>query len=201
MAIELKESFQVSAPIDVVWRFMLNPENMAACMPGASLQEVVDERNFVGNIKLKVGAVTSNYKGKIYFSEVDEAAHAISMVAEGKEPSGGTVKGTIVSALSTTADGGTEVACDANIELTGRIMQVGRGMIQGVSKQLFKKFVANVTRNLDAQSEPAGAGAQGAAGAGDTPKAVVADDDSIHILPLLFKTFWAWLRGLFGRAK
>jgi len=165
-------------------------------MPGASLEEVIDERTFVGNIKLKVGAVTSNYKGRIYFSEVDEQAHAISMVAEGKEPSGGTVKGTVASTLSSAAGGGTDVACDANIELTGRIMQVGRGMIEGVSKQLFKQFVANVKRSLEVPPEQAAT----SAGATDPPPAAVINDDSIRVLPLLFKTFWAWLRGLFGRS-
>ncbi len=39
MAIEIQETFSVNAPIDVVWNFMMDPENVAACMPGASLAE------------------------------------------------------------------------------------------------------------------------------------------------------------------
>ena len=40
MAIEMKESFQVAAPIDRVWDFMMNPETVVGCMPGAALKEI-----------------------------------------------------------------------------------------------------------------------------------------------------------------
>ncbi len=208
MAIEIKETFQVSAPIDEVWRFMINPENVAACMPGASIAEILDERSFVGNIKLKVGAVTAKYKGKIAFVNLDEATHNMEMVAEGKEPGGGTVTGTIGSHLVSLPDGGTEVFCESSIELTGKIMQVGRGMIEGVSGQLFKKFANNTKKFLEAPAVPAGEGtgtaaATGAEGApGSPPVAPPVDlEDSISILPLIFKTLGAKILKLFGFGK
>ena len=40
MAIDIKETFQVQAPIDLVWRFLLDPQQVAPCMPGAELDEV-----------------------------------------------------------------------------------------------------------------------------------------------------------------
>ena len=51
MAIEIKETFVVAAPIDAVWRFMNDPQNVVSCMPGATLKEVLDERRFVGTVK------------------------------------------------------------------------------------------------------------------------------------------------------
>ena len=155
MALEIKETFRVNAPIDEVWRFMMTPENVVDCMPGASLVEVIDEKSFIGNIKLKVGAVTANYQGTISFAEVDEAGHRIEMLAEAKEKGGGTVKATIQSSMQALGAAETEVLCEANAELTGKIMQVGRGMIQGVSQQLFKKFVAKTKSRLEAPAETA----------------------------------------------
>ncbi|MBW2713009.1 MAG: SRPBCC family protein, partial [Deltaproteobacteria bacterium] len=198
--------FQVSAPIDEVWRFMTNPENVAACMPGASIAEIIDERSFVGNIKLKVGAVTAKYKGKIAFVNLDEATHNMEMVAEGKEPGGGTVTGTIGSHLVSLPDGGTEVFCESSIELTGKIMQVGRGMIEGVSAQLFKKFANNTKKFLEAPAVAVGEGKDAAAGGegapGTPPVAPPVDlEDSISILPLIFKTLWAKILKLFGFGK
>ncbi len=221
MAIEIEETFQVDAPIAKVWAFMTSPENVAACMPGASVAEILDERSFLGNIKLKVGAVTAKYQGKIAFTELDEAAHTMEMLAEGKEPGGGTVSGTITSRLKSLADGGTEVYCQSSIELTGKIMQVGRGMIQGVSQQLFKKFVTNTKKRLEVPADEAAASPATAsgAGAGETATSVPQsgpvsspvqdDDDSIAVLPLLlkalgasilnfFKGIWKAILGLFG---
>lgn len=42
MALEIKECFEVAAPIDKVWAFINDPENVVTCMPGASLKEIVD---------------------------------------------------------------------------------------------------------------------------------------------------------------
>ena len=46
MAIKIQETFQVKAPINAVWQFMMTPEKVVTCMPGAGLDEGVDERSW-----------------------------------------------------------------------------------------------------------------------------------------------------------
>ncbi len=201
MAIELRQTFQVRAPVDTVWAFMLNPENVVACMPGASLTQVVDEKSFVGAVKIKVGAVTAQYHGTITYVETDRAAGIVKMLAEGKERGGGTVRGTIVSQLSA-IDGGsaTSVETRSSIDLTGKIVQVGRGMIEGVSGQIIKMYVANVRAML----EPAAATAQSGAAADGAPPAAPpttppARQESINIVAVILRTLWERLTGFFKR--
>lgn len=201
MAIELRQTFQVRAPVDTVWAFMLNPENVVACMPGASLTQVVDEKSFVGAVKIKVGAVTAQYQGTITYVETDRAAGIVKMLAEGKERGGGTVRGTIVSQLSA-IDGGsaTSVETRSSIDLTGKIVQVGRGMIEGVSGQIIKMYVANVRAML----EPAAATAQSGAAADGAPPAAPpttppARQESINIVAVILRTLWERLTGFFKR--
>ena len=190
MAIEIKERFSVAAPVDAVWRFVMDPEQVVTCMPGAALDEVVDERSFHGSVKVKLGAVTTSYKGRVQFTEVDEQAHTVRMVAEGRETGGGTAKATVTSQLRPLPDGGTEVTADASVDLTGRIVQVGRGMIQGVSHQLFQQFAASTKERLEL---PAGA----------EPAALPAETTPISIVRVLFQTLWSaivrFFRRLFGR--
>lgn len=187
MAIEIKETFQVQAPIDAVWRFMLDPRQVVTCMPGAELDEVVDERTFLGSVKVKLGAVTTSYKGKVTFTRVDAAGHAIAMRAEGRETGGGTAKGSVASRLRALPDGRTEVVTEASVDLTGRVMQVGRGMIQGVSQQLFAQFVASTRARLEA------------AASGAAPPLLPAEATPIRVVPLLFRTFWSALVRFFRR--
>src|SRR6186713_6437 len=125
MAIEIREKFEVAAPIEKVWRFVMDPNKVAACMPGASLDQVVDERTFLGSIKVKVGAVMAAYKGRVELVEVDEKNRTVEMKAEGRETGGGTARGKMTSRLTTLANGGTEVVAEASVDLTGRIVQVG----------------------------------------------------------------------------
>ena len=190
MAIELKERFSVSAPIDTVWRFVMDPKQVVTCMPGATLDEVVDDRSFLGSVQIKLGAVTTRYKGRVQFTEVDEQAHAVQMVAEGRETGGGTAKAVVSTRLSPLPDGQTEIVAEAKIDLTGRIVQVGRGMIQGVSHQLFQQFVASTQQRLE---QPPGSAP------------VAAELTPIRIAPLVWRTVWsailAFFRGLFGRPR
>ena len=190
MAIEIKETFQVEAPVDAVWRFMLDPNQVVTCMPGAQLEEVVDDRTFLGSVKVKLGAITTSYKGRVQITEMDPQAHNVKLTAEGRETGGGTAKGTLRSQLRSLPDGQTEVAAQASVDLTGRVMQMGRGMIQGVSHQLFQQFVASTRERLEA---PPGAASE-LAPAESTP---------IRAIPLLLSTLRAAIvrlfRRLFGR--
>ncbi|MBL0123035.1 MAG: hypothetical protein IPP88_10045 [Betaproteobacteria bacterium] len=65
MSIDIRETFKVAAPIDKVWEFLLSPDNIVACMPGASLTEVIDARRFAGAVKIKIGAVSAQYQGQL----------------------------------------------------------------------------------------------------------------------------------------
>src|SRR5512139_3255228 len=126
MPIDIKETFQVRAPIDSVWRFMMDPSQVVTCMPGAALESAVDDRTYIGTVKVKVGAITTTYKGRVQFADIDEQNHAMQLAADGRETGGGMAKGSMRTALRSLSDGQTEMVAEASVDLTGRIMQVGR---------------------------------------------------------------------------
>ena len=200
MAILIKETFEVEAPIEMVWRFVMDPSRVAACMPGAKLDEVVNETTFNGTIKIKVGAIMASYKGQVEMTKVDEGNYVVEMSAEGRETSGGTAKAKMVSRLRAIEGGSSEVVTEANVDLTGRIMQVGRGMIQGVSHQLFLKFVAAATKELAVEAGGSdGTATSSAAPATAQAAAAPAKDEALSIIPLLLKALWAAIVGFFRR--
>lgn len=210
MAIEMKESFQVAAPIDKVWSFMMNPETVVACMPGAALKEVVDDRKFIGTVKLKVGAVTAQYQGTITYAEADKSIYRMKLLAEGNERGGGTVTGTIGCQLVTLPDGtGTDVQFESSVDLTGKLIQVGRGMIEGVAGQIVKKYIANVRNMLEVPgtsaegtttAAPADGGQAAASAASPSPAPAPAqNDESIDVVSIVFKTIWSGIVGFFKR--
>jgi carbon monoxide dehydrogenase subunit G len=181
----LKETFEVRAPVADVWRFVMDPEQVAACMPGAALDETVDDRTFLGSIRVKVGAITTSYKGRVQLVEVDEASHAVRMTAEGRESGGGTAKGSMSSKLHPIDARTTTVDVESTIDITGRIAQMGRGMIQGVSKELFAQFVASARARLEA--------------APGTQSVEATSNEAISIVPIVIKTVWSSITGFFRR--
>ena len=220
MAIEMKESFQVAAPIDKVWDFMMKPEMVVACMPGAGLKEVVSPEKFIGTVKLKVGAVTAQYEGTITYAEVDKAAHRIKLLAEGNERGGGTATATIACLLVALPDGkGTDVQFESSVDLTGKLIQVGRGMIEGVAGQIVKKYIANVRSMLEVPADAAAAAAPAAsatpaaegsaapaaaqAATPASPPPMPPKEEAIDMGSVVFKVMWMnivnFFKKLFGR--
>lgn len=213
MSIEIREKFEVAAPIEAVWQFMMDPVKVAPCLPGAKLEEVVDERNFLGAVKIKIGAITAQYKGKVELTKVDEAAHVVEMVAEAQEKSGGSAKAVVTNTLNETA-GGTEVLVEATADLTGKVMQVGSRMVEGVSKQLFQQFAKRLKKKLEGQPGAAAAPPAAAAEAGPPPTDVGAapapppvtepepEEEALSIVPLVLRAIWDaivnFFRSIFG---
>lgn len=196
MAIEIRETFELAAPIDEVWRFLLDPSQVVRCMPGAGLDEILDDRTFLGTIRVKVGPVVTSYRGRVHFAEVEAARHRIKIIAEGRETGGnGSARATMTSNLRPLPTGGTEVIAEARAEISGRIVQFGQGMIQGVSHQLFLDFVSRVKDTVGAPARAHGV---------DNAR----EPEPVRMLPVMLRAIRAWvaaaLRKLFrlgGRPK
>jgi len=193
MGQKIEERFTVRAPVEKVWAYLVDPGRVVTCLPGAELTEVVDERTFHGAVKVKVGPVTVAYKGKVILEEVDAAARRVRMSGEGRESTGtGSARMSMESRLTQTPSGEVEVLVISDVDVVGRLVQLGRGMIEQVSHQLFAQFAACVKATLEA--EAAGTAAAAGSGGGELPVA-----QPVKIVPLVLGAFWAVLSALLRR--
>jgi len=193
MGQKIEERFTVRAPVEEVWAYLVDPRRVVTCLPGAELTEVVDERTFHGAVKVKVGPVTVAYKGKVILEEVDAAARRVRMSGEGRESTGtGSARMSMESRLTRTPSGEVEVLVISDVEVVGRLVQLGRGMIEQVSHQLFARFAGCVKATLEAEAASPGAAPQ----VGAVPLPVA---QPVKIVPLVLGAFWAVLLALFRR--
>src|SRR5207249_3433594 len=136
----LTNEFRVDVPVDDAWAILTDVERIAPCMPGAELQEIEGEE-YRGVVKIKVGPITAQYKGKATFLEKDDASHKAVLRAEGRDTRGqGNANATITATLVTDGDG-TKVTVDTDLAVTGRVAQFGRGVLADVSAKLLGQFV------------------------------------------------------------
>lgn len=156
MALQIEETFAVQAPVERVWAYLNDPRRVVDCLPGAELVEVKEDQTFVGRVKVKIGPVTAAYKGTARFIEQDEANRRVRLVGEGQETTGsGTAKMTMSSEIVALPEGGSEVRVQVEIDIVGKIVQFGRGMIEQVSRQLFRQFATCAAATLSREAEPA----------------------------------------------
>lgn len=156
MSLNFRESFQVLVPPERAWQFVTNPGRVALCLPGAELTETVDATTYRGRVKIKLGPISTAYDGTATLTEVNDATRTMRMVGEGRElGSAGSARMKMVGTVTPHPDGGSLIEVDATIDIAGRIMQFGRGLIESFSRQLFKEFADAVRQTLEQSDGPA----------------------------------------------
>src|SRR5215470_17492414 len=150
MAFKIEQRFEVQAPVERVWQYLIDPKRVVECLPGAELLEQKDDQTFLGAIKVKVGPLSMSYKGNAKFTEVNEQTHQVRMVGDAREVGGsGSTKVSMLSTVEALPSGNSEVSVVADVELVGKIVQFGRGMIEEVSRQMFRQFSNCVKAQLE----------------------------------------------------
>jgi uncharacterized protein len=176
MAIELDNSFTVPVPPEQAWDVLLDVERIAPCMPGASVTSVEGDE-IEGQVKVKLGPLSLTYKGTAKFTDKDQAGHAISIEATGKETRGSGTASATVRAILTPGDGAgrTLVSIHTSLNVTGKPAQFGRSLLPEVSGKLIQQFATNLEAMINADSAAAGTAAPEADEAGADQAGAVED--------------------------
>lgn len=175
MAEQLTNEFTVNRPIDEAWPIITDVERIAPCLPGAELQEVEGE-TYRGVVKVKLGAINSQFKGEAHFVERDDEQHRAVIKAAGRDTGGrGNASAEITAQAESLSPTSTRCVVTTDLHITGKVAQFGRGIMGDVSTKLMAQFASNLNEMLDEQGlEPAGAAeaaAEPAVAAGEAARA------------------------------
>ncbi|MCZ7530902.1 MAG: SRPBCC family protein [Acidimicrobiia bacterium] len=151
---EISDTVTVSAPPERVWPTLLDIERVAPCLPGAQLTDV-DGDDYTGTVTVKLGPVTTAYRGVASMREVDEAGMRLVISAKGRETRGqGQASANVTVELRPEGDG-TRVSIDTDLTVSGRVAQFGRGVMEDVSARLLAQFAQNLEELWATPSTPA----------------------------------------------
>ena len=188
---EIANEFDVQAPPDRVYALMLDPARVAPCIPGA---EVLGEREdgvYDAQVTVKLGPMKLTYKGVVSITEHDDAARTAAMRARGAEARGqGNVEATMRMAVAA-VDTGSHVQVSTDMQVTGRVAQMGQGIMQDVAGRM----IGDMARNMEAMLAAPAAG-DGAAAEAPPPASAPIKGGSLALAVL-----WQRLRRVFTRSR
>ncbi len=144
---ELINTFEVSVPIDTAWKVLTDVERIAPCLPGAQLQEIEGDE-YRGIVKVKVGPIQAQYKGKAVFIERDDVNFKAVLDGSGRDTRGQGNASAIITAQLQPAGEGTQVTVTTDLTVTGKVAQFGRGVLADVSAKLLTQFVDNLEQTV-----------------------------------------------------
>jgi hypothetical protein len=167
----------VSVPIETAWKVLTDVERIAPCLPGAQLQEI-EGNEYRGIVKVKVGPIQAQYKGKATFLERDDVNFKAVLDAAGRDTRGQGNASAIITAQLEPAGEGTHVTVTTDLPVTGKVAQFGRGVLADVSAKLLTQFVDNLEQTVlvdDVIAAPA-AEAPVAAPTAEAPSAAASEE-------------------------
>ena len=183
---KLENSFQVDAPPEKAWALLMDVPRIVPCMPGAKLDEVVDDSHWKATMVVKLGPIGLTFATDVERKEVDETAKRVMLGANARETRNrGRASATIESSLAS-ENGGTRVDIVTDLSLSGTVAQYGRGMIEDISSQMVTSFAQCLQAQLGDSAEEA-------------EQAVATQAKPISGLSLFFSSLGRRIRRLFGR--
>ncbi len=157
---EINNSFEVKAPLDVAWATLTDLARIAPCLPGATLTSIEGDI-YKGHVTVKVGPIVAKFGGQAIFQERNDTEHRAVLKGEGRDTTGKGNASAIITAQLEVVDAlTTRCTVSTDLTITGKIAQFGRGALADVSDKLLKQFVVNLettvlTQNANKTSAPA----------------------------------------------
>ena len=136
---DMNGSATISAPLDLVWKGLNDPEILRQCIPGCEALEKTSDTEMTATVVLKIGPVKAKFEGAVALSNLNPL-HSYTISGEGKGGMVGFAKGGADVTLAEQPDGTTLLSYSVKADVGGKIAQLGARLIDSTAKSLAEKF-------------------------------------------------------------
>lgn len=149
----LDQKVIVPAPPDRVWEFVMDVPAVAECVPGVESVERVNDDEYAGALKVRVGPIAVRLEGKVTVVERNAEERRAQMKVEAVDRRiRGAVNATSTMQLAALDDGTTELAVHTDASILGKLGEFGQAIMRRKADQIMKEFATNMSTRIQAQS-------------------------------------------------
>jgi aerobic carbon-monoxide dehydrogenase small subunit len=146
--IVIKQAIVLDATCDRVWTFLHNVPDVAACLPGAALTRY-DADTWEGTVRVKVGPIRAQLKGKGTYRLVEAEKAGIMAGAGEDELSSSRVRGSLDFSVMPEGDQTTRLTLTLCYALQGVLAQFSRSnLAKDFVRVIVQEFGQNVSARL-----------------------------------------------------
>jgi len=143
------QSCTITASRDVVWDFMMQAENVARCLAGVEAFKQLDQDNYEGTLRVKVGPIALALQGTLHVEARDREQWHGAMRAEAKDRRlGGGLRAHLNMDLREKAPTETEMCVTLEAHLLGKIGEFGQPVIRKKADAMLQDFATQVSQQL-----------------------------------------------------
>ena len=144
----LEGGFSLNAPIDKLFDFVMKPETILACLPGAESVKLIDSTTYEAVVKQKVGPVSVKMKSVNKLTKVEKPTH-VEIEGEGQDATKlGHFKQKATIDLKETGAGQVEVKYRVDVNVVGKLAMFGDRVMKALAKDVEKEFTKRLQEKL-----------------------------------------------------
>jgi carbon monoxide dehydrogenase subunit G len=144
----IEGKFTLQAPIQQVWDFLLEPETLASCIPGAEKVVAIDDKNYEATVKQRVGIISVKFNFVTTVTEIDPPKY-VKATGKGSALGGlGTFTHEMTVNLTEIAKNEVEVAYKTNVSIVGRLATFGERIMRAKAKTVGDELTHNLQERL-----------------------------------------------------
>ena len=134
---KLSGSYKLNVKKDIVWKSLNDPNVLKKCIPGCESFE--KESNVVFNLTAtnQIGPMNATFSGSVTLSNIKEG-QSYTLSGEGNSPVGFANGNADVNLVE--ENGATILNYEVNLNVGGKIAQLGSRLIDGVAKKMVNYF-------------------------------------------------------------
>jgi uncharacterized protein len=148
---EFSGSQTINVPIEKVWVFLMDVNNVAGCAPGFQSLEVLGEEHWKAVVGVSIGAVKANFTLDVTRPVIEEPEHML-VKGRGKAP-GNAVELSGDMHLRSLGEDKTQMDWQAVVVVSGTLASVGARLMSGAAERLTNQFFACLQEKLQRPTE------------------------------------------------
>lgn len=147
---ELHEEVHIPLPRDVVFAALNDPDILQQSIPGCEEIAKHSDTQMEATVVVKFGPVKASFQSDVTL-DPSEGPEKFTLSGKGDAGIAGFANGGAAVTL-TEEEGGTLLAYEVTIDVTGKLAQVGSRLMEGTTKRLAKKFFTNFENALTSET-------------------------------------------------
>ena len=144
-----EDRITIKAPAPRVWAFLLDPNCIAACMPGVENVTQVDDRTFDAAIAASVGPMSGKFSFRAHIVESNPPTEMAAEIDGVDSVTRSAVSGKVAMTLDPVSAEATALAYRATVDVKGRLAILGEMVLRATASLMLEEC----TRRLRAQLE------------------------------------------------
>lgn len=149
----IRQEFEVNAPQQKVWDFLMDAMKVGECMPGVEKVEPLGDNTYGVVVSVKVGPIKPHFKGEVQITDVFPPDRMLVRLDWKDSVTGSKVGAPAEINLSTTPTGAVAIAVEGKITVLGILGKYGQPIAERKAAEITKEFAERVRAELEDHSE------------------------------------------------